>query len=48
MNHPFYQTKPNVIPNPFMGEGSVKIGNFLNFDFCSLIFDMILYKRTQF
>jgi hypothetical protein len=30
----------NVIPNPFMGEGSVKIVNFLNFDICTLIFDM--------
>jgi hypothetical protein len=36
----------NVIPNAC--EGSVKIGSFLNFDICSLIFDMILYKQTQF
>jgi hypothetical protein len=36
----------NVIPNAC--EGPVKIGNFLNFDICSLIFDMILNKQTQF
>jgi hypothetical protein len=29
-----------VIPNPFTGQRPVKIVNFLNFDICSLIFDM--------